>query len=91
MREWDPIGVADVPQAQDEYDTYVGKAYALLMIEQASAEKIAQYLFWVETEYMGLSATENAREKCSRVANAMIGLRSDFEAEYRLLDHPSPS
>ena len=22
--EWDPIGIADVPKAQDEYDSYVG-------------------------------------------------------------------
>ena len=29
MREWDPIGVAGIPQAADEYDTYVGKVYVI--------------------------------------------------------------
>lgn len=23
LREWDPIGVVDTPEAQDEYDSYV--------------------------------------------------------------------
>jgi hypothetical protein len=24
MAEWDPIGVADIPEAQTEYDSYIG-------------------------------------------------------------------
>jgi hypothetical protein len=27
LRDWDPIGVQDVPEAQDEYDSYVGGVY----------------------------------------------------------------
>ncbi len=23
MEEWDPIGVSDIPEAQDEYDSYI--------------------------------------------------------------------
>jgi hypothetical protein len=29
LRDWDPIGVNDVPEAQDEYDSYVGGVYRL--------------------------------------------------------------
>ena len=24
MAEWDPIGVSDIPEAADEYDSYIG-------------------------------------------------------------------
>ncbi len=30
LRNWDPIGVRNVPQAQDEYDAYVGGVYRLI-------------------------------------------------------------
>ena len=30
IREWDPIHIQDVPEAQDEYDGYVGGVYRLL-------------------------------------------------------------
>ena len=41
MHEWDPIGVRDVPQAQDEYDSYVGRVYVMMMDERATHEAIA--------------------------------------------------
>ena len=30
LNDWDPIGVADIAEAQDEYDSYVGKIYGML-------------------------------------------------------------
>jgi hypothetical protein len=38
MRDWDPIGVRDAPEAQDEYDAYIGKAYVMLVYETATAD-----------------------------------------------------
>lgn len=29
MTEWDPIGVSDVPEAADEYNSYIGGVYEL--------------------------------------------------------------
>ena len=29
MAEWDPIGVSDIPEAADEYDSYIGGVYEL--------------------------------------------------------------
>ncbi len=34
LHDWDPIGVADEPAAQDEYDAYVGGVYRLLASPQ---------------------------------------------------------
>ncbi len=56
MRVWDPIGVRDEPNAQDEYDGYLGNVYELL-VGGASDERIAQYLCSVITERMALRAT----------------------------------
>ena len=31
MREWDPIGVSGIPEAADEYDSYLGTIYLMLL------------------------------------------------------------
>jgi hypothetical protein len=51
MREWDPIGVEDIPEAYDEYDNYVGEAYAMPMYESASADDLTRYLLGIENPY----------------------------------------
>jgi hypothetical protein len=56
MQVWDPIGIRDEPNAQDEYDGYLGKIYEPL-VRGASDEGIAQYLCSVVTERMELRAT----------------------------------
>jgi len=49
MREWDPIGVAGIAEASDEYDAYVAEAYVMLMDRRATKEEIAAYLFDIAT------------------------------------------
>jgi hypothetical protein len=53
LNTWDPIGVRDNPNAQDEYDSYVGRLYELLVGNASDAELI-DYLYWVVRELMGL-------------------------------------
>ena len=50
---WDPIGVADIPEARDEYSGYVGAVYRVLS-SGASVLDIAEYLRQIEIERMGL-------------------------------------
>jgi hypothetical protein len=78
MREWDPIGVADIPEAADEYDGYVGAVYVMLMDQRASKEQIASYLFDVAANHMGLSAPTYA-ERSDNAASVLVSMRSDFE------------
>lgn len=54
MSEWDPIGVKDIPEAADEYDSYLGDVYGLV-VQGASSSKIAEYLRYVEVDRMGLT------------------------------------
>jgi hypothetical protein len=56
LQVWDPIGVREEPNAQDEYDGYLGNVYELL-IAGSSDECIAQYLCSVVTERIELRAT----------------------------------
>jgi hypothetical protein len=54
LRDWDPIGIADEPECQDEYQAYVGGLYRLLF-GGASPEEVAQHLHQVADNYMGIS------------------------------------
>jgi hypothetical protein len=54
LREWDPIGIIDVPEAQGEYDGYVGGVYRLLA-SGASQDQLVEHLRQIETTRMGLS------------------------------------
>ena len=74
MRDWDPIGVGDIPHAQNEYDGYVAKAYVMLVDEMATVDDLARYLASVE-DYMGLPATTRSAERCRRVAEALVALK----------------
>jgi hypothetical protein len=71
LREWDPIGVRDVPQAADEYDSYVGGVVQALR-SGATASAIADQLIEIEVSRMGL-AGDRARAK--RVAEALRRLK----------------
>jgi hypothetical protein len=58
MDVWDPIGVKDEPNAQDEYDGYLGGVYELL-VTGASDESIEDHLWRIVTERMELSAKKS--------------------------------
>ena len=53
LRDWDPIGVRDEARAQDEYDSYIGGVYQLL-VSGAPPQSVAEHLAHVEADQMGL-------------------------------------
>ena len=71
LRDWDPIGINDVPEAQDEYDSYVGGVYRLLA-SHCSSQQMVDHLAKIESQTMGLG-TGN-REHLKQVANQLLGL-----------------
>ncbi|TWC77151.1 hypothetical protein FB593_11813 [Rhizobium sp. SJZ105] len=75
LTEWDPIGVSDIPEAQDEYDAYADTVFGMLANQTASVDAIAQYLFRIATEHMGLSHPE-LTERCDKAAKAIVELQS---------------
>jgi hypothetical protein len=79
LREWDPIGVRDMPEAQDEYDGYVAEIYVMLMDQRAASEMAAAYLLEVATVRMGLSDDPELETACERTAEMLVALRPAFE------------
>lgn len=62
INEWDPIGIGDIPEAQDEYDSYVATIYKFYLQNKTKSE-IFDYLWWIETEHMGLVGDRQRTEK----------------------------
>jgi hypothetical protein len=75
MREWDPLNGFG---AADEYDSYLGTIYLLLLNERANRRRFADHLLGLAINSMGLSDEPELREKCSRAAAALMLLRSEF-------------
>jgi hypothetical protein len=55
---WDPIGIADEPNAQDEYDSYIGRAFELLWAKASDAE-LNEYLVWIVGQ-MGMDGSRHS-------------------------------
>lgn len=70
LHDWDPIGVQEIPEAQDEYDSYVGSVFTLLD-RRSSAAEVFEYLCKLETVHMGLTGD---RAKTQRVARTLAAL-----------------
>ena len=82
MRDWDPIGVADIPEAADEYDSYVSQVHGLL-IRREPLYKMVDFLWWVETEHMGLRGN---RRRTEHVADQLLRLPSESSQSTELGD-----
>ena len=62
---WDPIGIKDEPNAQNEYDGYIGGLYDLLT-SGAPDSALVDYLHRAVYENIGLDATrEDMRDTVS--------------------------
>jgi hypothetical protein len=70
LHDWDPIGIADEPGAQDEYDSYVGGVYRLLASGASEAE-IDRHLQRIVVETTGLADAAD----CSDVARKLLALK----------------
>jgi hypothetical protein len=75
---WDPIGVRDVPQARDEYHSYLPRVFSLLR-DGENPESIAGYLGKVTTESMGLRG--NAKHDLE-VAMVLIDWKEAVDAKF---------
>lgn len=67
---WDPIGICDVPQAQDEYDEYV-LPIARMLLKGSSISDLSRYLSMVEADMLSREANS---ERASQVAERLLSL-----------------
>lgn len=64
---WDPIGIAGVVMARDEYDAYILPVLAQLQ-DSASAESVADLLTRIEDQRMGLTPNRERALQAAVVA-----------------------
>ncbi len=55
LNVWDPIGIKEERNAQDEYDSYLGEILGLLL-RGATDEELSDRLLYVVNDLMGLEA-----------------------------------
>jgi hypothetical protein len=73
LNVWDPLGVKDEPDAQDEYDGYIGRLYELL-VSKAPQSKLVDYLYWAVYDNMGLGTATPANMIATAEALRLISL-----------------
>lgn len=71
---WDPVGVAHVPQARDEYESYVPQVFQRLK-GTTDGKDVAEYLHWLSTEQIGVGANH---EHDRKVVELLIGWRDQL-------------
>jgi len=76
LRDWDAIGVADIPEAEDEYDSYVTGIYGRL-IRRISEQELFDHLWQIETEHMALFGN---RGRTQRVTEKLLALNTELES-----------
>jgi len=89
MSKWDPIGVSDVPEAADEYDSYIDGVWSLLK-NTASDDVIAEYLRKIETERMGLTDKNGNPLLPIEIRAATVAELQDLRSRFESAT-PSPS
>ena len=72
MDVWDPIGVNGIPEAADEYDSYIGDFYEMLVTRRPRQE-IIDRLAYLEGDHMGLPHLRSELpRKLEVVADALL-------------------
>ena len=62
MNDWDPIGVRDIPECTDEYDSYVVPLYSILR-QRRSETALLNFLQGAYRDMMGITVpSEESRE-----------------------------
>jgi hypothetical protein len=77
LTEWDPIGVGHIPACADEYDSYIGDVYSIL-IDGSNDDAVAQYLWTVANDRMGLTIPKEA------MMPTVVALRGAFNSATQL-------
>jgi hypothetical protein len=70
LQVWDPIGIQDEPNAQDEYDLYVDGIYGLLL-RGATDKEITNHLWRIIEERIEIHPQSGATERTIQALRAI--------------------
>ena len=73
LDDWDPIGVAGIPEAQDEYAAYEGEVCEMIR-HGATVKPIFKFLREAEVKHMGLGLFGTGRRRTMAVAKKLAQL-----------------
>jgi len=62
---WDPIGISGIPQARDEYNSYMTAIFGRVKV--GKEKDIVEFMRWVASENMGLSFDEEKAKEAVKV------------------------
>jgi len=95
---WDPIGIAGIPEARDEYNSYASPVFSRLVNPSENGE-IANYLIKIEGEWMGLSVSQKARDRAAEIEDILknykeviyerAGIKETKQAEQNAAEQPA--
>ena len=74
---WDPIGVREVPEARNEYDSYSGIIFRKL-VERTEKEKIKEYMISIQSETMGMEVGPAEENQIDRTIETLVQWREFF-------------
>ena len=72
IADWDPLGLADAAVPPDNYDDVAREVHAILTGPEASVERVAAYLRWVEREQMHLQRRPGEATGAARTLMALL-------------------
>jgi hypothetical protein len=75
LRDWDPIGIAAHPGAQDEYDSYAPHIAGML-VRGTNVEWLADHLHQLATVAMGLQGNKSHETEVAEKLLALLANRT---------------
>ena len=70
LEVWDPIGIYGEPNAQDEYDSYIGRAFELL-VTGATDRELEEYLLWI-VDRLGMDGSRASQKDVIGALRAVV-------------------
>jgi len=71
--DWDPIGIAGMEGAIDEYDSYAMEVY-IKFKSGRSIEEVAEYLGWVSRQHIGVGSDPDREKSIADAASKLMGI-----------------
>ena len=77
---WDPIGVAGVPEARDEYYSYITPIFDFLL-EGKTQNEISKTLLDMSTGHMGLTYSKELKKRTEQASEVLIRWTKIIQAQ----------
>ncbi len=75
---WDPIGISDIPEARDEYHSYLPHVFSLLK-QSKDQQDIVDYLIFIEGDRMGMGYSKKSKKRALEIVEILINYKGWIE------------